>query len=950
LGRKFMSFRSTSLEFISRFIIAASIAGALTISGIAMATDLVTDDGYTYDIDDNTGELNDGEGPGGLDDACDDCWELFVDGNGFNTTLDSTDLGGRELVHGVEVISGLNVSRRTYVPQTESFVRYLNILENPTGAPIMVTVRVETNLGSDDSTTVIATSSGDLVADAMDRWAATNGDSADPRVAHVWDGLGGTDSVDYAEVGSSSEDDVDWEWQTVTVPANSTVIYMSLGSMQSSGAAATQAATRLGAVGSPSILDGLDAMEIAQIQNWDLADDDMDGLPGGYETFYGLDDDVAGDAALDGDMDGLTALAEFNNSTDPTDADTDNDGLSDGDELNVYGTSPINDDSDADGIGDGGEINSGLDPLDPSDGEGAAIGTLISDGVLDSDRPWAAEDAAGNIHVVWAPNSSDDFIRYKMLDSDLNTLIDETIIGDQTGSTVAGQRPQIEIGSDGKAYVLWQDDCEVWLQRLDPSLDDQNGDAADPAVLVEANADLDGGSCIYHLKFVLDTNNNLYIVSETGSEVQYSKFDSDGAELVAYTDVALVTDDHRTPSIGIDSNGNVHIAWTDDSTTTEEELYYAMLNGSDGSVLIDATLLSPDDGDADKHTSLIVDNDLVTIVWGGCCTGSVAQEIYLTRLDPSLDDQSGDAADPMAITTVAQTRLTSDDGENNWYITATQDADGNLNITDGAGSNTSGSAVSFLKTDLVGNVLIAEQDVNTGGSSYYSYQNYSPAIDSGIYIREDVAGVESIARYATPTVSEIVAAATGSGVVIVATDSGRLSVVEPLALTDLPGAAQTDVPTDETFDDGFFRIVIATVPVGGTANVTLDLPGAYTAGTDPYYEWTANGGWVALPYTNGANTNQVVLALTDGGAGDADGIANGQIIQTGGPSVAGEGAPPTTPPTTPPSGGAPADDSDNFFGCTMGSGNGPVDPTLPVLLLVALAFLTRRRWMRVRLF
>jgi serine/threonine-protein kinase len=50
-------------------------------------------------------------------------------------------------------------------------------------------------------------------------------------------------------------------------------------------------------------------------------------------------------------------------------------------------------------------------------------------------------------------------------------------------------------------------------------------------------------------------------------------------------------------------------------------------------------------------------------------------------------------------------------------------------------------------------------------------------------------------------------------------------------------------------------------------------------------------------------------------------------------------------------GAAPAGgDGDNFFGCSLGSGDGPVDPTLPILLLVALMFLTRRGWMRVRLF
>ncbi|MDD4901700.1 MAG: hypothetical protein PHE24_01035 [Patescibacteria group bacterium] len=45
--------------------------------------------------------------------------------------------------------------------------------------------------------------------------------------------------------------------------------------------------------------------------------------------------------------------------------DTDGDGLSDWDELNVYGTSPYLADSDSDGIADGVEIKNGTDPNCP---------------------------------------------------------------------------------------------------------------------------------------------------------------------------------------------------------------------------------------------------------------------------------------------------------------------------------------------------------------------------------------------------------------------------------------------------------------------------------------------------------------------------------------------------------------------------------------------------------
>ncbi|MCZ6857937.1 MAG: hypothetical protein O7F70_08060, partial [Gemmatimonadetes bacterium] len=68
----------------------------------------------------------------------------------------------------------------------------------------------------------------------------------------------------------------------------------------------------------------------------------------------------------DPDVDGLDNLGEQAAGTDPNDADTDDDGALDGDELNLHGTDPLDSDSDDDGLLDGDELNlHGTDPLNP---------------------------------------------------------------------------------------------------------------------------------------------------------------------------------------------------------------------------------------------------------------------------------------------------------------------------------------------------------------------------------------------------------------------------------------------------------------------------------------------------------------------------------------------------------------------------------------------------------
>lgn len=90
-------------------------------------------------------------------------------------------------------------------------------------------------------------------------------------------------------------------------------------------------------------------------------DDDGDGLSNNEEEALGTDPQVA-----DTDGDGLNDGQEVNQyGTNPRNVDHDGDGLLDGAEVNEHGTSPTNPDTDGDGVPDGVEVNSGGDPLQP---------------------------------------------------------------------------------------------------------------------------------------------------------------------------------------------------------------------------------------------------------------------------------------------------------------------------------------------------------------------------------------------------------------------------------------------------------------------------------------------------------------------------------------------------------------------------------------------------------
>lgn len=106
------------------------------------------------------------------------------------------------------------------------------------------------------------------------------------------------------------------------------------------------------------------------------ADTDGDNLPDGYEvlnlytnpTMTDSDSNGISDALEDFDTDGLTNYEEYELGTKPYCADTDEDYLDDGEEVNVHATNPLNPDTDGDTILDGDEVLLGLLPKDGTDG------------------------------------------------------------------------------------------------------------------------------------------------------------------------------------------------------------------------------------------------------------------------------------------------------------------------------------------------------------------------------------------------------------------------------------------------------------------------------------------------------------------------------------------------------------------------------------------------------
>jgi hypothetical protein len=121
------------------------------------------------------------------------------------------------------------------------------------------------------------------------------------------------------------------------------------------------------------------------------------------------------------------------------------------------------------------------------------------------------------------------------------------------------------------------------------------------------------------------------------------------------------------------------------------------------------------------------------------------------------------------------------------------------------------------------------------------------------------------------------------------TAGASLAVTKGMAETDA-SLNQAGMPSGYEFPDGLVSYQVIGVVPGSTITVKVTFPSGIPAGSKVYKVGPAGFKEVGNPAIQG---NTVTLTLTDGGAGDSDGLANGVIVDPVGvavPAASGTGS------------------------------------------------------------
>ena len=194
------------------------------------------------------------------------------------------------------------------------------------------------------------------------------------------------------------------------------------------------------------------------------------------------------------------------------------------------------------------------------------------------------------------------------------------------------------------------------------------------------------------------------------------------------------------PVVAVDSSDHAHIAWMDQPSTSIEILY-AMISGDSGNVLIDTTQITASDGYDTIYPSIGVDSsDQITVVLENeqfFTFLGIRKLVSMLRINPSLDDQNGNAANSGTITTLPLTSITPTSWSNTMLPFAAVDSSGNVHLCYYGSYNSSVTppvgSLNFAIFDSTGTSVSPTKNLTQGSTATTtgSFTFPAVAVDSG---------------------------------------------------------------------------------------------------------------------------------------------------------------------------------------------------------------------------
>jgi hypothetical protein len=228
----------------------------------------------------------------------------------------------------------------------------------------------------------------------------------------------------------------------------------------------------------------------------------------------------------------------------------------------------------------------------------------------DSEHAAIVGDSEGNVHIVWEDNRDGNWeIYYTKLNSLGENLIDDVRITDNESYS---REPAIAIDSRDNVHLVWYDGRDGNMEIYYAVLDINGERISDNIRLVSDVSDS------YDPAIAVDSDDNIHIAwtdwMDGSASILYSQLDEDGNILMSFN---VTTDEWHSydASIVVDTDDAVHVMWYDEritsgflSSSTSSEISYVKLSNH-GQRLMENTVLTPLDRLESTSPSMTLDHD-----------------------------------------------------------------------------------------------------------------------------------------------------------------------------------------------------------------------------------------------------------------------------------------------------------------------------------------------------
>jgi hypothetical protein len=441
----------------------------------------------------------------------------------------------------------------------------------------------------------------------------------------------------------------------------------------------------------------------------------------------------------------------------------------------------------------------------------------------------------------------------------------------------------LALDSNNFAHIAYSDDSDNKVKYISYNGSGWDTQVVDGVFGFENSLALDN-SDLPHISYYDFSNSHLKYASYNGTDWNSQTVDSSPGV-------------GHWSSLALDSNGYPHISYQDSHNS---DLKYACFNGTAWDIQTVDSI-----GSVGQYTSLALDHKNYPHI---SYYDSFNDNLKYARFNGTTwqiqtVDSDGDVGEFTSL------KLDANDNPCISYYDVTN---GNLKYArfEGSLAITSINPATGVQGEIIDVVITGSNFVGTtavsfgGLGSYVTVENFT--VDNPTQITASI----SIFPFATPGTRNVsvtipgetvtlqggftvtravpqtreISTATGTGTATFTTNGGAINSLTASAAVPCGSLA------GYSFPQGFFSFKITNITPGSTVTVTIKFPSNIPANSQ--YWKCSNGQWVNVTSLVGDNDgdNILTLTITDGGPGDADGVANGVISDPGGPVVPLAGA------------------------------------------------------------